>query len=131
MKERNNRKIYIRTGGVSMFVFWLAFLVFSCEKYSYDPPTLDPNEEISFQEDILPFFANNCTGCHNGAIPPDLTAGNAYEEIQDGYLSSDLENNPEESGIYSKLLESGHVARASDLERQMLLNWIRQGAKNN
>ncbi len=108
------------------------FLIFgSCDKYSYELPTLEPGTEVSFSEDIIPIFTGNCTACHGGAIEPDLRPDNAYESLQDGYISDDPENNPEGSKIYSILLESGHSPRASELEKQQILEWIRQGALNN
>lgn len=131
MKERIRRKKINNTGVIILFAFSLVFLVFSCEKYSYEPPSLNPDEEISFQSDIIPIFKNNCVGCHGGSISPDLRAGNAYESLMDGYISSDPENDPESSEIYQKLQESSHSARASEIEKLKILSWIRQGAQNN
>lgn len=131
MKEFLKDKISLLSIGMCFTGIVLFSFTVSCDKYSYDPLTVDPDTEISFSNDIQPIFTNNCASCHNGSIPPDLTAGNAYEAIADGYLSDDPENNPESSLIYSKLLESGHSARASDLEESTILEWIRQGAFDN
>jgi hypothetical protein len=76
-------------------------------------------------------FTSNCTGCHGGAIEPDLRPENAYEALQEGYISDDPENNPEVSTIYTILFESGHSPRASGLEKEIILEWIRQGAEDN
>jgi hypothetical protein len=123
MKERIEK---IKAAAI---VIWLAgFLVFmfSCEKYSFDPPEVDPNEEISFQEVLIPIFDNKCVGCHSGGIPPNLTADEAYESITDDYIN----DVPEESEIYTKL-EEGHVTSITDIELQQILIWIQQGANNN
>lgn len=113
-------------------LFAISFLFFvACEKYSFDPPQLDPNKTISFSGDIIPFFNAKCVSCHGGSLPPNLSPDKAYSTLKTrGYLSSDLTNSPETSKIYTKLAE-GHAPNATNLELQTLLQWIRQGAKNN
>lgn len=125
MKKNTSINVF---AGLSLALF---IILGSCDKYSYELPGLEPGTEISFSEDIIPIFTGNCTACHGGAVKPDLTPENAWESLQDGYISDDPENNPEDSKIYSILLESGHSPRASELEKQQILEWIRQGALNN
>jgi hypothetical protein len=101
----------------------------SCEKYTYDPPKLDPNVLISFQNDIAPIFTGNCTGCHGGAIDPDLREGKAFNSLTNGgYLNT---TTPESSRLYQQVVSAGHSARTSDIQKQKILAWIKQGALNN
>jgi len=89
---------------------------------------------ISFSKDVLTLFTNNCaqSGCHvTGGIPPDLSAGNAYNSlISGGYVNTAT---PQQSLIYTVVISSGamnsHLPNFSD--QQVILNWIKQGAKNN
>ena len=116
MKEKlKNWSVYF-TGILISSAFIFSIVIASCTKYNYDPPTVDPNIPLSFETDVLPIFTENCVGCHGGSIPPDLSASEAYEES---------------SKIYSKLLESGHSANATELEKLIILTWIQQGAKDN
>ena len=131
MKEKlKNWSVYF-TGILISSAFIISIVIASCTKYNYDPPTVDPNIPLSFETDVLPIFTENCVGCHGGSIPPDLSASEAYESISDGYISDDPENDAESSKIYSKLLESGHSANATELEKLIILTWIQQGAKDN
>ena len=102
----------------------------SCEKYVYDPPTVDPEVDVLFATEIVPLFTANCLGCHGCAISPDLRAANAYESLTDGgYVNT---TTPETSRIYTKIT-SNHATSTniSELDRLKLLTWITQGAKNN
>lgn len=133
MKNYMKSKKALRNGiflGICFTIFSL--LIFSCEKYQFEPPKIDPNVEISFQDVLLPVFEAKCIGCHNGSVPPDLRSEKAYSSLTktNRYISADPENNPEESLIYSKL-EEGHVASISEIEKLQILYWVKQGAKNN
>lgn len=114
------------------FFFFLLTLVFfgliGCEKVTLDGPTVDPGEPISFSEDIIPIFNDNCISCHDGAISPTLTEGEAYDEL----FSEDLVNTeaPADSELVVKLRE-GHLAGLSDFNIQKIEVWIAQGALNN
>lgn len=96
----------------------------------------DPNApEVSFSADIVPIFTNNnnCTSCHSAGGPnPDLTADNAYASINNSrYINTSA---PEESGIYvvPHPDESGHSQKKyTSSQADMVLLWIKQGAKNN
>ncbi len=103
----------------------------SCERYVYDPPTIDPDIDVLFATEVAPIFVNAaCTGCHAGGINPDLRADKSYESLTTGgYV--DL-GTPASSKIYTKIL-SGHATSSniSDVNRLKLLTWIEQGAQNN
>jgi hypothetical protein len=131
MKEKLKNWSIQFTGILISSAFLFSIIIASCAKDNFDPPSVDPNIPLSFEADVLPIFTENCVACHGGSIPPDLSESKAYESISDGYISDDPENDPESSIIYSKLLESGHSANATELEKLIILTWILQGAKDN
>jgi hypothetical protein len=129
MKEKkitNFQKTFLN---LTLIIFSFSFIVLSCEKYQYSTPTVDPDEDVSFKDDILTFIEDqNCAACHPAASPPDLTEGNVYESLMDGYVDT---ANPEQSKIYTQF-EGGHVGyNTSSVEILKILNWIKQGAENN
>jgi len=98
-------------------------------------PPIDGGTEISFSTQILPIFnsGNNCTSCHKpGRTSPDLTAANAYSQInQSKYINT---ANPAESLIYKVPSPNGTTHRHKTYtasEAALILAWIQQGAKNN
>lgn len=98
-------------------------------------PDIPVGVEISFAEEILPIFTtgNNCSSCHRaGATPPDLTAANAYNQINTAkYINR---TTPAESGIYKVPAPSSTSHRHKIYTAQqaaLILAWIEQGAKNN
>jgi hypothetical protein len=98
-------------------------------------PDIPDDQEISFTANILPIFTtgNNCTSCHKPAsTPPDLTAANAYNQINTAkYINR---TTPVESGIYKVPApnSSGHRHKVyTATEAALILKWIEQGAKNN
>ena len=66
-------KIFI---GLLLFIGALS----SCEKAYFVTPAFDPNASVSFANDLQPIFTSKCvaSGCHNGSISPNLTAGYQY-----------------------------------------------------
>ena len=98
-------------------------------------PDVPVGVEISFADQILPIFTtgNNCTSCHrSGGTPPDLTAANAYSQINTAkYINR---STPAESGIYKVPAPSSTTHRHKVYTAQqaaLILAWIEQGAKNN
>lgn len=108
----------------------------ACEKYSYDPPvyvppdTSQPYDTVYYSTDVAPLFpAYNCTGCHGGAISPDLRESKSYESLTEGgYLDLD---SPLESTVVMKIDDTGHGGTWKTKDRTTLLDWIYQGAKDN
>ncbi len=90
-----------------------------------------PEGEISYSQDMQPFFDASCLDCHkSGAVPPNLEASVSYGELIFGdYIDT---TDPEKSLLYTKIDIGGTMEQyATDLERAMTLKWIEQGAKNN
>ncbi|MDP3444701.1 MAG: hypothetical protein Q8T08_17735 [Ignavibacteria bacterium] len=121
---------------ILLLIFVLALQ--SC-KYDYvvpEPPIIiDPEEPISFAQEIAPMFsANNqqCTSCHKtGGTSPDLSAANAYASIVPTRVNL---TDPETSIIYwhAHPASTTHVwKKLSQNEVDLMLVWIQQGAKNN
>jgi len=117
-------------------IFGIVFtitLLTSCEKkYFVAPPPPDPDIEISYSEDMQPYFDAKCTNCHDGTgIPLDLTSPDSYDNLinDPDYIDTD---NPENSELYTKVIPGGSMAQyATPAERDMTLLWIEQGAKDN
>ena len=126
----------------------LCFLNF-CEKVVFEPivveiPSTDTNQvcfiigidtscyhldSICLSNVIQPIFNNNCISCHSGSISPNLLEGVSYNElISGGYIEQDT-TKAESSLIYQKLLTQPHYSRASDVEKRLILLWIKTGAK--
>jgi hypothetical protein len=102
----------------------------SCEKYSFLPPAVNPNEIWHFQGDIQPIFSAKCTSasCHGGAISPNLTSGKSYNALTKGGL---VITPAETSRLYVKMNGSEHLPRSTQADRLKVLYWIEQGALNN
>jgi len=128
---------------ISIAITLLGVVAFySCRKdYTYVPKPVNPNIPVRFATDIVPIFTGGCilSGCHNGGLPPDLTAANAYNSLFVSALSGipvDTVANastPENNLLYQKVKASGtmnqYLPKPTDAE--LILAWIKQGAKNN
>jgi len=93
---------------------------------------------VSFKTDLIPIFDKSCNmaGCHNtGGKQPDLTADKAYASLTIGnYLNIAA---PDQSVVYLYLVGKknpqmplGAANNPSNINNLMLA-WIKQGAKNN
>ncbi len=98
----------------------------SCEKVVYPPIELP--DTVSYSLDIQPIWDNKCVTCHNGGLDPDLRPENSYVSLISGGYINIIE--PEESKLMQKLYGS-HDSRATEAEKQLILAWIEEGAKNN
>lgn len=121
-----------RAGGILLIVTMLLMIFSSCA--NYEKPLPDIPAEVSFSDDLIPFFETSCTntsGCHDtGDIPPDLTEEFGYNSLMTGgYINTDI---PEESLLYTKIAPGGSMEKYStQRDTQMVLRWIEQGALNN
>jgi hypothetical protein len=100
----------------------------SCESYTFTPPALDPNQTWYLSTDIQPIFNSSCVSCHGGTKAPDLREGKSYSALtKGGYVNLPGET----SRLYLKMTGADHTPRSTDAEKQKVLYWINQGAKNN
>jgi len=101
---------------------------YSCEKYKFIPPAVDPSATWHLQADIQPIFNASCISCHGGALAPDLREGKSYQSLtKGGYVALPAES----SKLYATMKEASHLPRSTETERLKILYWITQGAQNN
>lgn len=101
-----------------------------------EPIAPAPDKELSFTADIQPIFDASCNsaGCHNtGGIAPDLSAGKSYDALTNGnYLKT---GDPEGSELYKWMKGDEDipmpVSGPNATYNATVLEWIKQGAKNN
>ena len=93
------------------------------------PPPLP--ETVSFATNIQPIFNSDCVSCHDaGGTSPDLTEGNAYNDLFTNNLVDTL--NPESSVLYTKMAKGGSMYSFTKTgQADLVLKWIQQGAQNN
>ena len=109
----------------------------SCRKDYYGQPPI-PAGPISFNTEILPILETNCakSGCHvPGSQTPDLTTPNAYNNLTGlGYATPDDSLKPAQSILYQKLTGGSKPmppdGKLSSYNLNLILTWIKQGAKN-
>ena len=110
----------ILLGAVSVFS--------SCEKYTFTPPSVDPEYPWSFQEDIQPIFNSSCVSCHGGVTDPDLRPAESYRDLT---RAGQITPPGETARLYTKMNAPDHISRSTETERLKVLYWIDQGALNN
>ncbi|MBN2520623.1 MAG: hypothetical protein JXB17_08980 [Bacteroidales bacterium] len=105
-------------------------LLFSCEKATLDPGGANPDKKYSFAVDVQPLFDSKCVTCHKGTPPPDLQAGNSYKAL----INGDYINNPvnaEMTELYKILYSSSHDSKTTQVEKDIITYWLKQGADDN
>lgn len=110
--------------------FALAFLS-GCEYDFVEPENTPIPDEISFATDIMPIFNASCnmSGCHAaGAFAPDLSAGNAFSALNNGFIDA---TTPENSLIYTAMATGSMKSFTTVSEANLVLAWIKKGALNN
>ena len=124
----NQKLIRIRQILVALVIIAAVEGFSSCDKYSYLPRPVDPNQAWSFQSDIQPIFNANCLACHGSVQTPNLSDGKSYAALtKGGYVKTPGET----SRLYVEMTSSSHTPRSSDSDKQKVLYWINQGALNN
>ncbi|HDZ41383.1 MAG TPA: hypothetical protein ENH59_06870 [Bacteroidetes bacterium] len=134
MRRRSRRKAVINLAFLLIIMVMVGLT--ACEKYSYDPPvyvppdTTQPYDPVSYSQQIAPLFpAYNCTGCHGGAIAPDLRESESYESLTEGgYINVDSYR---ESAVVIKIEDPGHGGTWKTKDLWLLFDWIYIGAPDN
>ena len=114
----------------------LGFGLIGCYKDVILPDaTVDPDappQAVSFNNDIAPMVSSKCaiSGCHvSGAHKPYMTLGISYVQIANGgYVNTLI---PKQSIIYVKINGEMKEYIPSATDRQLIYDWIRNGAPNN
>ncbi len=118
---------------VSLAVVLMFLFLASCTKDYLVPPDT-PAQGVSFSNDVIPIFNDNCISCHNGGVNPNLTADKAY-----GELTSNHElvkpGDPENSELYHRVSGQGSLMPPSGMmpksKTDVIYQWIKEGALNN
>lgn len=119
---------------IQLIIFAIAVsgMLASCTYEEISPKKVDAPDSVKFSVNIIPIFNTSCnkSGCHStGGIPPDLSPANAYTSLTFfGYVDVDV---PEQSIIYEKVTTGSMKGFATDQDRALILQWIKQGALDN
>jgi hypothetical protein len=114
-------------------------VMISCTKTTTVPIDNTPaiTTTVTFAKDIQPILTKSCavSGCHSGAVAPNLSAATAYNALENGNLINT--STPKSSDVYLWLtgkkaipMPAGAPNNPSNINALMLA-WITQGAKNN
>jgi len=120
---------------IFLFTVLLAVFVSSC-KYDFilPVPVTPPTGDVSFATQVVPIFTtgSKCTSCHKpGGQSPDYTAANAYASIVPALVNLSA---PDQSMIYTfpgPTTATHTWKKYTAGEAAVILQWIKQGAKNN
>ena len=114
--------------GITVAIIIVAGALSSCEKFELTYPKISTTDSLHFSMDIQPIFNGICINCHNGSQSPDLREGKSYNSLSTGgYINLPGET----SRLYLKVTSTSHFARTTDIQKQEILLWLNQGAKNN
>ncbi len=120
---------------IILIVFAATSLLNGCSYNFIVPEEVTPpnpgGEPVSFSTQVQPIFDAKCISCHKaGGTMPDLTAANSYTQVVPQYIDS----TPENSIIYtfpSPTTTTHSWKKYSSNEANLVLTWIKEGAKNN
>lgn len=119
-----------------LLLLFAVCMLISCEYETIEfeePVPPDPEDTISFAQQIEPIFiSSQCTNCHSGSLPLDLTTGNSYASIvANGTVVAEY---PDSSKIYTypHPVTGNHKDRYKTVEdADLIYGWIFQGALDN
>ncbi len=104
-----------------------ALMTLSCEKAKIMPAPVPSG--LSFSSDIQPIFTEKCIGCHGGSLNPNLTEGNAYASLVPSLIDTTVA--AENTTFYVKISAGTMKDKLDDVQRSTILQWIKEGAKDN
>lgn len=99
-----------------------------------EPIDGENGDVVSYQNDIIPIWAESCVSCHNGNEPPNLLDEVSYDELLNGYV---VPEDSEASVLYKSLLGIDGVSlmppgsMLPNAKINLVKDWIDQGALNN
>jgi hypothetical protein len=124
-----NKKVNKSKPWIVAFIILTGIALFtSCEKYTYKIEAGNPAIPVLFETEIQAIFTANCINCHGGVQSPNLKAGEAFSSLEDGDY---LEMPAESSELYLTITSGFHISKTSIVEKEKILFWIQQGAKDN
>jgi hypothetical protein len=114
----------------------IAWMATGCYKDVILPETVadpdGPPQSVSFKNQLEPLFNTKCalSGCHvSGAHKPYMTTGSSYLQIVNGgFVNTGI---PKESILYKMINGEMREYISSATDRQLVYDWIRNGAPNN
>ena len=125
-------------------VFIILLIIFQCctwnKNTGFTPDCPSETETVSFSANIVPVLNVNCnlSGCHQGSFPTgnlNLEPSKAYNALNRkgaGYIDT---LDPRSSVLYASLVSSSNPmppgGRLSTCDLNVIVNWMKQGAKNN
>lgn len=96
-------------------------------EYTWSFTTGGGSTGMSFASDVIPVL-NQCNNCHTHPWTTSSVASTYYTNlVNGGYIN---QSSPTSSLIYTKL-SGGHASSISSTDRNKILTWIKEGAKNN
>lgn len=109
----------------------LALFVGGC-KYDFILPEAVPvvdngGKPISFSTQVVPILAEKCVTCHSSQSP-QMNASVAFAQLVPNYVNT---ASPESSKFYINASSGNHYAKVSAAQAAIILQWIKEGAKNN
>jgi hypothetical protein len=90
-------------------------------------PVDNGGEPISFSTQVLPILNTKCNSCHT-AQAPLMTATAGYAQLVPAYVNT---TTPASSKLYINAASGSHYAQVSSSQAAIILQWIKEGAKNN
>ena len=131
MRRMLKTKLRYAAGKLLLTIAVVGFGLASCTYHTNDYEPVPDN--LSFDADIVPIFEASCnaSGCHSGAVPPNLEREVAYNELIDGGYITDV-SVAENNLLYQKIDIGGSMEQfATDVDRAYIKKWIEEGALNN
>lgn len=107
----------------------LSLIIIGCEEKVIAPLDEAPYE-VSFKDDLQPYFTSDCTGCHKSASSPaglNLSEGDAYESITTSGVID--QTNSKQSSLYL-YVRDGHQGKQDKTKASEILRWINDGAND-
>lgn len=121
------KRTQMKKNPIFLILILFALTLGSCKYDFILPEVVAPVNDVKFSTQVAPIFAEKCVSCHANQTPK-LTADVAYSQLVPNYVNT---ANPESSKIYTVPTSGTHYAKVSAAQAALILQWIKEGAKNN